>query len=170
MNRSTSVTPGKKRISRKQLSILKEGLRIKRQERKVLVGLLLGDGSLNTQDKGGKYRLVYSQGGQRHQAYFNHAYTIFKDRVVGSPQTIPSNSSCIKSKSSSIEMVLTRQTRWAFTTISHGSFRFYGNTFYKNGKKVVPKQIARLLTKRGLAFWYMDDTSIKSKQSKGVSF
>ena len=164
------LNPEKKRISRKQLFILKEGLKIKRQEREVSVGLFLGDGSLNTQDKGGTYSLVYSQGGQRHQAYFNHVYTIFKDWVVGSPRTMPSNSSCIESKCSCIEMALTRQTRWAFTTISHGSFRFYGKAFYKNGKKVVPKEIARLLTERGLAFWYTDDGSIKSKQSKGVLF
>lgn len=208
------VTPEKKRISRKQLSILKKGLKMKHQEREVLVGLLLGDGSLNTQDKGGTYRLVYSQGGQRHQAYFNCVYTIFRDWVVGSPRTIRPNpaflkrSSCkhpaslstdsnltenelteerkaasisqnvaVQSPLSSrnpleggIEVVRTRQTRWVFATISHASFRFYGKAFYKNGKRVVPKGIGRLLTERGLAFWYMDDGSIKSKQSKGVLF
>lgn len=57
---------------------------------------------------------------------------------------------------------------WAFSTISHGSLRFYGKGFYRDGKKVVPKTIHRLLTPRGLAYWYMDDGSIKSKQSKGV--
>jgi hypothetical protein len=68
------------------------------------------------------------------------------------------------------EMVGTRQTRWAFSTVSHDSFRFYGKAFYREGRKVVPKGIGRLLTAKGLAFWYMDDGSIKSRQSKGVLF
>jgi hypothetical protein len=84
------ANPKGKRISRKELSVLKEGLKINPQEREVLVGLLLRDGSLQTQDKGRTYRFVYSQGGKSHEAYFNHVYAIFKDRgwVIGPPQTI----------------------------------------------------------------------------------
>lgn len=158
--------PKSKRISREQLVTLKEGLKIKQQQREVLPGLLLGDSALQTQDAGKTYRLVYSQGGESHQDYFYHVFSIFKDWVIAPPRTILPSST----PSSTIEMVRTRQTRWVFTTVSHGSFRFYGKAFYKDGKKVVPRGIGKLLTERGLAFWYMDDGSIKSKQSKGVVF
>ena len=54
--------------------------------------------------------------------------------------------------------------------------KIYGDAFYKpitDGEtpkfvKVVPKQIQEWLTPRGLAFWYMDDGSMKSKHHKLV--
>ena len=55
-----------------------------------------------------------------------------------------------------------------FSTLAHHSFKFYGRRFYKRSVKRVPKDLSRFLTARGLAYWYMDDGSLKSAQSKGV--
>ena len=59
---------------------------------------------------------------------------------------------------------------FAFSTVSHGAFRFYAQQFYVERRKRVPPLIHRWLTPQGLAYWYMDDGSIKSGQSKGVIF
>lgn len=47
----------------------------------------------------------------------------------------------------------------AFKTSKMDCFNEYHNLFYKNKKKVVPKNIRVLLTTRGLAYWIMDDGS-----------
>lgn len=40
--------------------------------------------------------------------------------------------------------------------------------FYGGGKKKVPQLITDWLTPRGFAYWFMDDGSVKSAESKGV--
>src|SRR6202011_745695 len=40
--------------------------------------------------------------------------------------------------------------------------------FYADGRKHVPELVHHWLTPRGLSYWYMDDGSLKSSQSKGV--
>ena len=59
---------------------------------------------------------------------------------------------------------------WVFQTVSHEVFRFYAHQFYPEQKKRVPPLIHHWLTPRGLAYWFMDDGSQKSSQSKGVIF
>ena len=56
--------------------------------------------------------------------------------------------------------------KYWFNTVTSPSFRFYGQQFYKNRKKIVPKLIHRWLTPLTLAVWFMDDGSIKSKFHK----
>lgn len=45
-------------------------------------------------------------------------------------------------------------------------FNIFRESFYPNGKKIVPTNIDELLTDIGLAYWIMDDGS---KQRKGLS-
>ena len=59
---------------------------------------------------------------------------------------------------------------WLFDTASHPEITYYGNLFYKNQIKIIPCNLEDLLTARGLAYWFMDDGSLKSKESKGVIF
>ena len=42
-------------------------------------------------------------------------------------------------------------------------FNEYRELFYELNKKIVPENISKLLTARGLAFWIMDDGSKKGK-------
>jgi LAGLIDADG DNA endonuclease family len=58
----------------------------------------------------------------------------------------------------------------AFQTVSHPELSSYGELFYRDRRKIVPDTIGELLTARGLAYWYMDDGSMKSSESKGVLF
>jgi LAGLIDADG DNA endonuclease family len=125
-------------------------------QREVIVGLLLGDGCLEAQNRGRTYRLKVEQSA-RHEAYVQHLYDLFREWVLTPPYA--------RSKRASNGSVT---TNFAFQTVSHAAFRFYAQQFYADGQKRVPELVHHWLTPRGLSYWFMDDGSIKSDQSKGV--
>lgn len=141
----------------RQIEAYKQQLALTDLQREILVGLLLGDACLETQNRGRTYRLKIEHSIAQAQ-YVQHLYEVFREWVLHEPQIKLTQ---IAGK--------TYQKLW-FNTVSHGAFRFYAHQFYRNGTKVVPKLIHRFLTARGLAYWFMDDGSIKSQQSKGVLF
>lgn len=122
----------------------------------LLVGLLLGDACLETQNGGRSYRLKIEQSA-RHEPYLRHIYDLFNEWVLTPPRerrTRASNG--------------TTTSNWKFQTVSHPALRPYGQHFYAGGKKRVPELIADWLTPRGFAYWFMDDGSMNSTESKGV--
>lgn len=125
-------------------------------QKEILFGITLGDAHFETQNQGISYRIKFEQS-LKHEAYLNHLYLIFKDWV-----RTPPKQRIIKYKNNR-ESINVR-----FATVSDAVFTFYGKQFYKDKKKIVPKLIHRWLTPRALAYWYMDDGSMKSKESKGV--
>ena len=134
---------------------LKQNLSLAPLQREVLVGLLLGGGCLETQNKGRTYRLKIEQC-KAHQAYVEHLYRLFEGWVLTPPR---------------IKQVVSRgraSENISFQTVSHSALRFYAHQFYRDGRKQVPKLIHRWLSPRALSYWFMDDGSIKSKESKGV--
>ena len=135
----------------------KRGLKLSQKQREILVGVLLGDAHLETQNQGRTYRLKIEQS-LKHQDYVQHLYEVFKPWVLTPPQ--------LKEKSSH------GHTSWNywFQTVSHGAFRFYAHQFYVDKQKRVPRLIHRWLTSCALSYWFMDDGSIKSKHSKGLLF
>ncbi|MCS7309230.1 MAG: hypothetical protein NZ741_03310, partial [Armatimonadetes bacterium] len=132
----------------REIEEYKQMLCLTKEQREALVGLLLGDGHLETQNGGRTYRLKVEQSSQ-HQAYVQHLYELFYAWVLTPPQPKGGN-------------------KWWFQTVSHGAFRFYAQQFYREGRKVVPKLIHRLLKPRGIAYWFMDDGSIKDRNAKAV--
>lgn len=141
----------------REIEAYKQKLKLTDLQREILVGLLLGDACLETQNHGRTYRLKIEHSITQ-APYAQHLYGCFKEWVLQEPKI---KIQTIKGKA--------YQKLW-FTTVSHAAFRFYAQQFYRNRRKVVPKLIKRLLTERGLAYWFMDDGSIKSKQSKAVIF
>lgn len=133
---------------------LKKNLSLSPAQREVLVGLLLGDGCLETLD-GRTYRLKIEQS-KAHQPYVDHLYHLFEGWVLTPPQIRQ-----VVSRGQASENV-------AFQTVSHSALRFYAHQFYHDGRKRVPELIHRWLTPRALSYWFMDDGSIKSRESKGV--
>ena len=131
--------------AKKQTKVLK----LTKRQRAILVGTLLGDAHLETQNDGRTYRLKIEHSvGQ--QEYVWWLYKEFKEWVVGKPYT--------KERSDGRKSI-------GFTTRAHASFRFYGHQFYDGSKKkVVPKLIHKWLVPLGVAVWYLDDGSKKSKQ------
>nr|YP_009105829.1 putative LAGLIDADG homing endonuclease [Koliella corcontica]YP_009105842.1 putative LAGLIDADG homing endonuclease [Koliella corcontica]AIT94541.1 putative LAGLIDADG homing endonuclease [Koliella corcontica]AIT94546.1 putative LAGLIDADG homing endonuclease [Koliella corcontica] len=127
---------------------------LKKLRKEILIGIILGDGHLETQNKGKTFRLKIEQS-EKHKDYVFHLYDIWEDFCLKSPQK--------KAKGNSYN--------YAFQTLSSSTFRFYAQLFYDDkGKKIIPKEslLLNLLTPLGLAYWYMDDGSLKSSQSKGV--
>lgn len=130
-------------------------------QHEVLVGTLLGDACLKPNKSKTKYKLSILQS-LAHKEYVLHLYDIFKEFVITPPK----------------EYVFTDKrspgkvyTRWFFHTTSQACFKVYGNAFYCNNTKIVPKCINKWLTPRAIAYWYMDDGSQKWKtRSLGVRF
>ena len=135
----------------------KTTLRLSDVQREMLVGILLGDACLETQNAGRTYRLKVEQGAA-HAEYVQHLYQVFREWVLSPP----------RSKQGQTRGVIT--TNLAFQTVSHEEYRRFGELFYRDRRKVVPELIGDLLTQRGLAYWFMDDGSMKSSESKGVLF
>lgn len=128
-------------------------------QKDVLVGTLLGDGHLETQNQGRTYRLKIEHSIQQ-QDYVNWLYDVFQDWVRTPP--------VIRSRAVTFRGNTKVYQRTGFTTVSSGSLRFYAGQFYQDKTKVVPKLIYRWLTPRAMAVWYMDDGSIKSNQHRTV--
>ena len=121
-------------------------------QRQVIIGTLLGDAHASTNTKSrAKYSLQFCQTWWKLD-YLLHLFYIFSDFCGCSFPYYR-----LESKS------------WLFSTYTLEVFTFYGKYFYDNMKKKrIPKNISRFLTPVVLAYWYMDDGSIKSKESKGV--
>lgn len=133
-------------MNTKEIREIKKLLALNDVQRSILVGNLLGDGHLETQDGGKTYRLkIEHQLAQKD--YLEWIYGQFKEWVPGGIRS--------RTKKNGYNYVL-------FDTYSHGAFRFYAQQFYPNGIKVVPKLISKLLDPMALAVWFMDDGSWKS--------
>jgi hypothetical protein len=137
---------------------MKQSLVLTDEQREILFGVLLGDACLETQNRGRTYRVKFEQS-DFHSEYIRHLYSIFQPWVLTAPrQRFVGDSAGNQHQS------------WSFQTVSHSAFRFFAHQFYADGVKRVPELIHRWLTPRGLAYWFMDDGSIKSVQSKGSIF
>lgn len=134
----------------------KKDLKLTKFQREVLVGLLLGDGHLETQDNGRTYRLKIEYG-EKQKDYAFWVWEVFKNWTnMSSPK--------IKVRKSKLGKV---NKSYYFNTYSHGAFRFYAHQFYpKNGGKKIPNIIHKLITPVSLAVWFMDDGSLKSTKHK----
>lgn len=93
-----------------------------------------------------------------HKDYVDHLFIVFRNWV----STPPKRREVVTPKF--------RSENYRFKTIRSESFRVFGELFYKDRKKILPELLNNWLTERSVAYWFMDDGSIKSKDSKGVIF
>lgn len=150
--RGTALTLYKETLSKQGLSQI---------QKDILIGTLLGDASMQAMKGNQEFNVKFEQV-TRQIDYINHLYEHFHD-WVGTPPQVRN----IKGGNAA-----DRQSIW-FKTYKHPSFAFYKNIFYKvdeQGKqyKVVPKLIHRWLTPRALAYWFMDDGSVKRNKEKKI--
>lgn len=133
-------------MNTKEIREYKETLKLTDVQKSILVGTLLGDGHLETQDGGRTFRLkIEHQILQRD--YLEWMHNQFREWIPGGIRS--------RIKKNGYEYVL-------FDTYSHGAFRFYAQQFYTDRKKHIPKLIEKLLDPMVLAVWFMDDGSWKS--------
>jgi hypothetical protein len=119
----------------------------------ILVGLYLGDLYVRKSAGCVNPRLEFGQG-TIHEDYLLHLYELFKDFCSSSPQirNLPPHSKTRKVYSSIY-----------FRTYSLPCFNELYNTFYFEGKKLIPSYIGDLLTPLSLAYWISDDGSFDKR-------
>ena len=138
----------------RSLEAYKKTLVFTKKQRDVLIGLLLGDGCLELLPKGDSARLRLEYTGKQ-KGYIDWLYAMFRRWVINPPKR-----KITKAFNKSFE-------KYWFTTVSSPILKKYFDLFYHDHRKIVPTAIDTLLTPIGLAIWFMDDGSTKSKESKG---
>lgn len=136
------------------LEAYKKSLVLTKYQRDILIGLLLGDGCLEILPKGDSARLKLEYSSKQ-KAYTDWLYEIFQSWVRSKP------------KRKITHAFGKTYTKYWFTTLSSTIFKEYFDLFYRDHRKVIPSTIGHLLTPVGLAVWFMDDGSTKSKESNG---
>ena len=112
------------------------------------IGLMLGDASLQTQNKGKTYRMKF-EWSNKSRPYLLHVYELFDEWVLSNPH----KKSRLSPKGNLI-------VNWGFQTISHEAFNSLAILFCLNKsrtKGISDRLILDHLTERGLAYWFMDD-------------
>ena len=111
-----------------------------------LIGLLLGDASLQTQNKGKTYRIKF-EWGNNSKAYVDHVYALLNEWVLSEPH----KKTRISPKGNTV-------INWGFQTISHQVFNPLADLFIIDNKKSIKKSLIKdFLTDVGLTYWFMDD-------------
>ena len=110
------------------------------------IGLMLGDASLQTQNRGKTYRMKF-EWSDKSKPYLLHVYKLFDEWVLSNPH-----------KKSRLSPKGNLAVNWGFQTISHEAFNPLAKLFLNNSKKgILDSLIMNYLTERGLAYWFMDD-------------
>jgi len=139
----------------KSIEEYKRKLKLNKELKEIIVGTLLGDGTLETCNRGRTYRLKIEHC-LKQKDYVDWLYEKLRDFTGTRPKV---RVRIDKGK---------KNFRYGFSTFSCGNFRFFGKQFYnEEGKRRIPKIIKKLLTPRAMAVWFMDDGSIKSLKHKG---
>jgi LAGLIDADG DNA endonuclease family len=125
--------------------------------KQIMIGLLLGDGNMQTFSKTGKtWRFRILQGGDIHYEYINHLRLLFDDWTS---MSIRENHE--KRKDGVV------YKKWFFNTLCFEQFAEIGNAFYKwdinlnKRKKIIPNNLKDKISDLSLAYWFMDDGSRK---------
>eukprot|EP00271_Cylindrocystis_brebissonii_P001378 TRINITY_DN1164_c0_g1_i1.p1 TRINITY_DN1164_c0_g1~~TRINITY_DN1164_c0_g1_i1.p1 ORF type:complete len:605 (-),score=85.17 TRINITY_DN1164_c0_g1_i1:1875-3689(-) len=145
----------------------KRGLKMKPEQRELLVGVLLGGVYIETHDQDRTYKIHFEQG-VRHRngtLLLRHLYEIFVDWAQGSvsresephvpfvePPARESNAPS-NDNAPSVRPIATRKV--TCPTVSHGSFRFYAHQWHPERRGKIPRLVHRWLSPRTLAYWYI---------------
>jgi len=131
---------------------------LNQHQKDLIIGSLLGDGNMQTYSNGNtwRYRALHQS---KHFDYIFYKYDTLKD-LCGTP---PKESSTFDLRSNKWYY------RYSFNTLTNPSLRFFANMFYtfdnetQRWVKMIPRKIELFLTPRALAYFYMDDGSLKWK-------
>lgn len=118
------------------------------EQKESVIGLMLGDVSLQSQNKGKTYRVKF-EWTDKNKAYILHVFNLFDEWVLSQPHK--------KERFSPKGNLI---INWGFQTFSHKAFNYLAELFLldKGGKKGISENLVHLhLTPRGLAYWFMDD-------------
>lgn len=113
-------------------------------------GVLLGDGNLQTftnPPQSYRLRLV-----SKYEPYINHLYSIYQPWIGTGIKQNP------------------KTKVYYFNTLTQPELMPFGQDFYSTGPKTLPlrSRLEEILRPETIAYWYMDDGSLKDKKSKGL--
>ena len=117
-------------------------------QKQALIGLTLGDVSLEKATSNSNVRLRFDQSISIHSEYIYFLYDLFKDFTLSPPK---STNRKPDKRTGKIYNSLIFKTRML------PCFNYLWDLFYINKVKTIPSNIGDLLTEVGLAFWIMDD-------------
>ena len=118
------------------------------EQKEAIIGLMLGDASLQSKNKGKTYRIKF-EWGDKNKAYVLHVFNLFDEWVLSQPH-----------KKERLSPKGNLVINWGFQTFSHKAFNYLAELFLldKGGKKGISENLVLdHLTPRGLAYWFMDD-------------
>lgn len=143
---------GAKHSKPRKASAEKLDMKLTSVQQDILVGSMLGDGHMEKQGIGPRYnpRLQFVQSFPMHAAYLTILYIHFHNMVKTPPKVITRKPDA---RTGNIYSTI------SFKTLAYPCFNYWYDLFYINKIKVVPSNIASLLTPRALAYWIMDDGS-----------
>lgn len=139
----------------KTIEEYKGELSLSKRQKEILVGLILGDGHLEKlyTPTLGRLKVEHSY---RQKDYVDWLYKEFRNWVRSKPKIRKVNAWGKSRKN------------YRFSSYGHKILGEYRERFYQGKRKVVPNDLEKDITPLGLAIWFMDDGSIKSKSHKGV--
>lgn len=127
-------------------------MKLDKKTRDILVGLLLGDGSLEKKQDTLGIRLQVKQQAKAKE-YVGWLYSHLKNYCRSGIKFRKDNN------------------QYYFSTRYLREFQDLYSNFYRDGKKIIPKDIKKLLTSSlGLAIWYMDDGSLDYRPKDHYAF
>jgi len=141
----SSLLPVKPRLTK----VEKEAFSLSQELKDITIGLLLGDLYARKQKLGVNVCLAFRQG-IVHEDYLNHLYKKFQDFCPQGPK--------IQIPKPDIRTGIVHRSIY-FSTYTLPCFNELYKLFYFEGKKVIPLNIAELLTPLGLCYWICDDGS-----------
>ena len=120
-------------------------MRLTEKEDAIIVGSILGDGCL---EHNGSHVRIRFEHGISQKEYLLWKYEQLKNIVAGPPMKVHAFHRKNQKFYDSLR----------FYTRSNEAFEKYSETFYKDKRKIIPKNISELLTHPlSLAVWFMDD-------------
>lgn len=127
-------------------------LSITKRQKDIIVGNILGDGGVYV-NNWGHLPYYYIKQRKENKDYIFWLYKEFSQLCPSSPKQRKDNG------------------QWYFYTSSSESFLPFRTAFYRNRRKVVPRDIDKLLTSPlSLAVWYMDDGHLDYREKYHCSF
>jgi hypothetical protein len=100
-----------------------------KDQKETAIGLLLGDASLQSQNKGKTYRIKF-ECGDRNKAYAMHVFQLFYEWILSQPH-----------KKSRISPNGNIVINWGFQTISHEAFNHLADLFLKQKHKGIVESL-----------------------------
>lgn len=139
---------GSKYSKPRAISAAKLAIQPTQEQKDIIVGTMLGDASIERAKPQHNARIRFDQTFPMHAFYLTTLYVKFLNFASKGPNVV------IRKADKRTGNVYS-QMQWKSVTLP--CLNIFHDMFYSNGRKIVPSNIASMLTVRALAYWIMDD-------------